>query len=170
MSITNLNQFQIHGHRGARGLFPENTLTGFIETVKLGVKTLEMDVVISKDLKVVVSHEEWMNEAFCSQPNGNVIEKNSKEKYNLYKMTYDDIALFDCGSKGNAEFPLQQKISGHKPLLSDVISTIDTFTKKNNLPDIIYNIEIKSEPSGDTIFHPEPFTFVQLVLNELQIG
>ncbi len=168
MNITNSNQFQIHGHRGARGLFPENTITGFIETVKLGIRTLEMDVVISKDLKVVVSHEEWMNEIFCSQPNGDVIENKSREKYNLYKMTYDEIALYDCGSKGNPEFPLQHKIAEHKPLLSNVIKTVDNFTKKNNLTSVIYNIEIKSEPARDTIFNPEPHTFVQLVINELQ--
>ena len=83
--ISDIKHFQIHGHRGARGLFPENTITAFIEAVKLGVRTLEMDVVISKDLKVVVSHEEWMNEVFCLQPNGKDIEINSKEKYNLYK-------------------------------------------------------------------------------------
>ena len=89
----------IQGHRGARGLFPENTVTGFIEAIKLGVNTLEMDVIISKDNQVVVSHEPWMNEAFCTKKDGGEIEKNSKEKYNLYKMTYAEILEFDCGKK-----------------------------------------------------------------------
>jgi glycerophosphoryl diester phosphodiesterase len=167
MSI--LKQVQIHGHRGARGLFPENTITAFIEAVKLGVRTLEMDVVVSKDLKVVVSHEEWMNEAFCLQPNGNVIELNSKEKYNLYKMNYGEIASYDCGSKVNPEFPFQKNSPEHKPLLSDVINTVESYTKNNNLPEVTYNIEIKSELFGDHIFHPEPSVFVQLVLNELEL-
>ncbi len=163
----NLKQVQIHGHRGARGLFPENTITAFIEAVKLGVRTLEMDVVISKDLKVVVSHEEWLNEIFCLQPNGNAIEINSKEKYNLYNMPYAEIALYDCGSKGNPDFPNQKNSPEHKPLLSEVINAVETFTKTNNLPEVTYNIEIKSELAGDNIFHPIPSAFVQLVLNEL---
>jgi len=166
--ISNLKQVQIHGHRGARGLFPENTITAFIEAIKLGVKTLEMDVVVSKDLKVVVSHEEWMNEAFCIQPNGNDIESNSKEKYNLYKMPYAEIALYDCGSKKNKEFPNQKNSPEHKPLLSEVINTIETHNKTNRLPEVTYNIEIKSELAGDDIFHPKPSVFVPLVLNELE--
>ncbi len=58
-------KIEIHGHRGARGLYPENTIKGFIEAVKLGVDAIELDVVISKDEQVVVSHEEWMNDLFC---------------------------------------------------------------------------------------------------------
>lgn len=162
-----LKHIQIHGHRGARGLFPENTITAFIEAVKLGVRTLEMDVVISKDLKVVVSHEEWMNEVFCLQPNGNDIELNSKQKYNLYQMPYSKIALYDCGSKANPEFPNQKNKPEHKPLLSEVINAVESYTKNNHLPGVIYNIEIKSELEGDNIFHPTPSVFVKLVLNEL---
>ena len=86
-------KIDIQGHRGARGLFPENTITSFIEAIKLGVDTLEMDVVISKDSQIVVSHEAWMNDAFCNRPDGKEVEANSKEKYNLYKMTYAEIAL-----------------------------------------------------------------------------
>lgn len=167
--ISNLKQVQIHGHRGARGLFPENTITAFIEAVKLGVRTLEMDVVISKDLKVVVSHEEWMNEVFCLQPNGKDIEINSKEKYNLYQMSYAEIALYDCGSKRNRDFSNQKNSPAYKPLLSEVINAVETYTKNNHLSEVTYNIEIKSELAGDNIFHPTPSVFVNLVLNELEL-
>lgn len=167
--ISNFKQLQIHGHRGARGLFPENTVTAFIEAVKLGVRTLELDVVISKDLKVVVSHEEWMNEVFCLQPNGNNIEINSKQKYNLYQMPFAEIALYDCGSKVNPQFPDQKKSPEHKPLLSEVINAVETYTKNNHLSGVIYNIEIKSELAGDNIYHPTPSVFVKLVLNELEL-
>lgn len=158
----------IQGHRGARGLFPENTLTAFIEAVKLGVHTLEMDVVISKDHKVVVSHEPWMNELFCSAPNGQPIENGSKEKYNLYKMLYADIAKFDCGKRGNPEFPLQKAVPEHKPLLSEVFEKVDAFTKANNLPLVKYNIEIKSDPTEDNIYNPIPKVFTELVLTVLK--
>lgn len=161
-------KLSIQGHRGARGLFPENTIVSFIEAVKYGVNALEMDVVISKDLKVVVSHEPWMNEVFCSQTNGDVVEKNSREKYNLYKMTYDEIKTFNCGLRKNPDFPSQKIMSSHKPLLSEVIDAVEDYTTKNNLPSIIYNIEIKSEVPDYNIFQPEPPQFVRLVKEELQ--
>lgn len=161
-------KLNIQGHRGARGLFPENTIISFIEALKYGVNALEMDVVISKDLKVVVSHEPWMSDTFCTQPNGVAVEKNSKEKYNLYKMTYDEIKAFNCGIRKNPDFPLQQTMSAIKPLLSDVITAIETYIKNNNLPSVIYNIEIKSEVPEYNLFQPEPNQFVSLVHHELK--
>ncbi len=158
----------IQGHRGARGLYPENTITAFIHAVKLGVNTLEMDVVISKDAQIIVSHEPWMNSAFCTKPNGDELEKNPEEKYNLYNMTYSEIASFDCGKRVNNEFPLQKNMPEHKPLLSEVIKKVDAFTRQNNLPYINYNIEIKSEPSLDGIFNPAPAVFVNLVYSEIK--
>jgi glycerophosphoryl diester phosphodiesterase len=165
--MQNHKKIDIQGHRGARGLFPENTVTSFIEAVKLGVDTLEMDVVISKDLQVVVSHEAWMNELFCTRPDGKEVEANSKEKYNLYKMTYGEIAEYDCGIRGNKEFPLQKKTAEHKPLLAEVIKKVEEFVDENKLPAIKYNIEIKSEEGEDTIFNPEPKKFVELVYTEI---
>lgn len=162
------NKPTVQGHRGARGLYPENTVTGFLEAVKLGVSVLEMDVVISQDLKVVVSHEPWMNEVICTKPDGSEIEKNSKEKYNLYKMLYPEITTYDCGKRGNPEFPSQKKIAEHKPLLSEVISKTETYCKENNLERPIYNVEIKSEPEGENIFHPLPNKFIQIVYNEIK--
>ena len=86
MSLKKNSRFiEVHGHRGARGYYPENTITSFIEAVKLGVDTLELDVVISKDKQVVVSHEAWMNDTFCTNPDGTEVEINSREKYN-YRM------------------------------------------------------------------------------------
>jgi glycerophosphoryl diester phosphodiesterase len=161
-------KIDIQGHRGARGLFPENTITSFIEAIKLGVDTLEMDVVISKDSQVVVSHEAWMNDMFCTRPDGKEVEANSKNKYNLYKMTYAEIAKYDCGIRGNKEFPLQKKLAEHKPLLADVIKKVEVFTHENELYPIKYNIEIKNEEGEDNIFNPEPKIFVELVYNEIE--
>ena len=153
----------IHGHRGARGLFPENTVAAFIEAVKMGVDTLELDVVISADNKVVVSHEPWMNELFCTKPDGTPVEKNAGQKYNLHKMTYAEIKSFDCGKRTNPGFPQQKAIPSYKPLLREVIEEVETFTKENKLPPVKYNIEIKSEQKDDGIFNPLPEIFVNLV-------
>ncbi len=156
-------RIQIHGHRGFRGKFPENTIKAFTEAMKAGAEFLEMDVVISADKNVVVSHEPWMNEVFCVDPNGTTIQAGAAEKFNLYQMTYSEISKFDCGVKINPEFPLQQSFSSTKPLLADVIVKVDEFTVTNNLPAAKFNIEIKSDFSGDNLFHPEPSEFVQLV-------
>lgn len=165
--MQNKKKIEVQGHRGARGLFPENTITSFIEAIKMGVDTLEMDVVISKDRQIVVSHEAWMNEAFCSRTDGKVMEVNSKEKYNLFKMNYIEIKEYDCGIRGNKEFPLQKKLPEHKPLLSEVINKVEAFVNKNKLPTIKYNIEIKSEEGGDNLFNPDPKTFVDFVCDEI---
>ena len=63
-----LKKFDLQGHRGARGLKPENTVPSFLEALKYGVTTLELDVVISKDNQIIVSHEPWFNDKICSKP------------------------------------------------------------------------------------------------------
>jgi glycerophosphoryl diester phosphodiesterase len=159
-------QINIQGHRGARGLYPENTLRGFIEAVKLGVNAIELDVVISADKKVVVSHEAWMNEDFCSLPDGTPVEKGTGKDYNLYKMRYTEIKKFDCGKMANAEFPMQMAMPSYKPLLDEVITYVELYTKENNLSPVSYNIELKTEPE-DELFSPPPGMFVDLVHDEL---
>ncbi len=165
--MTNPKHIYIHGHRGARGLYPENTITAFIEAVKLGVDALEMDVVISKDNQVVVSHEPYMNALFCSTPDGVAINSAYEKQHNLYHMSYEQIKQYDCGMRGNRLFPQQQKLAEHKPLLSEVIKAVDAYTQLNHLPSMHYNIEIKSELQDDHLFQPTSVTFVNLVYDEL---
>ncbi len=159
----------IHGHRGARGLYPENTLNAFLEAVKLGVDALEMDVIISKDKQLVVSHEAWMNELFCSRPDGTAIETNSANKYNLYQMDYREIKTFDCGKRGHPDFPFQKKQPAYKPLFSEVIQSIDRYCHVKAIPPMLYTIELKTEEGKDGIFQPAPAEFVQLVGIQLTV-
>ena len=158
-------QLDIQGHRGARGLYPENTIPGFLEALKLGVPTLELDVVISADNQVVVSHEAWMNEDFCSLPDGSRV-KNGKN-YNLFRMPYTEIEKFDCGKRGNADFPMQVSVPAYKPLLSEVFIAVEKYAKENNLAPINYNVELKTEPE-DGIYNPSPEVFVDLVNSEIK--
>lgn len=160
--------FDIQGHRGARGLFPENTITAFLEAVKLGVPTLECDVVISKDQQVVISHEPWMNHQICLQPNGEKITEDREKSFNLFEMNYKQIQKFDCGSKQHPEFPVQKNSFATKPLLREMILAVDEFTELHQLNPVKFNIEIKSEATGDSVFHPLPETFAQLVYDELK--
>ena len=144
-------KIEVHGHRGFRGLFPENTLTAFKEAAKAGADYIELDVIISKDLQVVVSHEPWFNPNTCSNPDGTNVTKHKKE--NLHQFNYSEIKKYDCGKRGNKKFPQQAKLSEYKPLLSEVIETMEAFTKENNLPPIKYNIEIKNNRLGDGKYH-----------------
>jgi len=156
-------KFDIQGHRGARGLRPENSIPAFMLALDSGVTTIELDVAITKDRQVVVSHEPWMSAAICLDSSGNGYTEKDEKKFNIYQMTYDDIARFDCGSKGNEGFPQQQKIKVSKPLLRDVIVAVENHIKSYATYEVDYNIEIKSSPEGDKKFHPQVEEFSDLV-------
>ncbi|MCF7569509.1 glycerophosphodiester phosphodiesterase [Sabulilitoribacter arenilitoris] len=149
----------IQGHRGCRGLMPENTIEAFEKAIQLGVNTIELDVAVSKDNIVVVSHEPFMSRTTCLDVNGFEIHQKDDKKYNLYQMTFDSIKQFDCGTKFHPRFKNQQKLKTYKPSLDEVIK----ISKKIN-PNIKFNIELKSNPEYDNIFTPNPKGFVALVL------
>lgn len=159
--------FDWQGHRGARGLMPENSIPAFRKALDLGVTTLELDVVISRDKQVVVSHEPFFSSEICAGPEGKAITKGEEKSRNIYQYTWQQIKGFDCGSRGNPRFPEQQKQKAHKPLLSEVIRAMEAYRKEKNLPPFRYNVEIKSTPAGDNVFHPEVPEFSQLVYGVL---
>lgn len=159
--------FDLQGHRGARGLAPENTLPAFKKALEIGVNTIELDVVITKDKQVLVSHEPWLNAATCLDFSGNKITKEDEMKYNIYTYTYNEIKKVDCGSLGNEKFPEQKKQKASKPLLADVIDLVTSYSAKNNIV-VNYNIEIKSDKRGDNLYHPAPSDFSDLVVAVLK--
>lgn len=159
--------FDLQGHRGAKGLLPENTLVGFKKALEIGVNTIELDVVITKDKKVLVSHEPWLNSAICLDSLGNKISEENQMKHNIYNYTYDEIKKIDCGSIGNKDFPNQKKVKASKPLLSEVIDLVESYTQ-NNKVSVGYNIELKSDPKGDDLYHPTPSEFSDLVIKLLK--
>src|SRR6218665_3419482 len=106
--------FQIEGHRGARGLVPENTIPSFKKAIDLGAHVIELDVVISKDKKVVVSHDTYFNPEITTAPNGELVTKETQG--NLYTLDYKEIKKYDVGSRGNKGFPEQEKMKVYKPL------------------------------------------------------
>ena len=154
----------IQGHRGCRGLLPENSLIGFQKALELGVHTLELDVVISKDHKVVVSHEPFMNHEIALNLDGTPITEEDEQNYNLYQMNYDSIQQYDCGSKLHPRFPNQKKVVVFKPLLSEVINMAEKMSDQK----VRYNIEIKRKPSYDDVYAPKVGTFVHLVLSVIK--
>lgn len=167
LSTTAFSQVKldVQAHRGGMALLPENTIPAMINAVKLGVKTLELDVVISADGKVVVSHDPYMSAVFMSKPDGSEITKAEEKELSLFKMTYDSIRRYSSGIKSHPMFPAQQQLKTHKPLLSDLIDSVEAYVKVNKLKPVFYNIETKSSPMGDGKYNPSPAVFVKTMMN-----
>jgi glycerophosphoryl diester phosphodiesterase len=159
--------FDLQGHRGARGLAPENTIPAFQTALEIGVTTLELDVVISKDGVVVVSHEPWMAGEKCLTPDGSRVEAG-KTRHRIYEMSYEHIAAYDCGRLALDEFPEQEPTAAPKPRLRDVLRMAESYVKEHDRPPAFYNIETKSRPEWDGTFHPDPNTFAERVLAVVQ--
>lgn len=159
-------QVDFQAHRGGRGLMPENTIAAMKHAIDLRtVHTLEMDVVISKDGKVVVSHDPYFNPAITTTPAGSYLDAKEAPSVRLYNMTYDSIRRYDVGLKIHPDFPRQQKIPAVKPLLSDLIDTVEAYAAGRKM---LYNIEIKSKEKTDGINHPGVDEFVSAVISVLQ--
>ncbi len=139
----------VQGHRGCRGLRPENTLPAFLHAIDLGVHTLEMDVCMLADGLLAVSHEPWMNPEIARGPDGAAISEDSMHQHNLYEMTAEQLQQYDVGSKRHPRFPEQQLQAVAKPLLVDVIAAAE-----KAYPSVRYNIEIKSRPEWDSLYYP----------------
>jgi len=120
----------IQGHRGARGLFPENTLIGFRKTIEMGVTTLELDLGLTKDLIPVVSHDPYLNQNLCLDANGDSIATDTLGYGPLISnLTLKEIKTFDCGSLNPDVLrfpqPPRKNIPGEKiPTLQEVFDLL----------------------------------------------
>ncbi|AKQ46562.1 glycerophosphodiester phosphodiesterase [Rufibacter radiotolerans] len=163
-----LPAFDLEGHRGARGLMPENTIPAMRKAIDLGMTTLEMDAHITRDNQVVIAHDDFFNPLFALTPDGKEIPKEDAKKYALYQMDYAQIKTFDVGSRHYGNFPKQQKMKAHVPLLVDLIDSVQAYLKANNKPQVFYNIETKSKLAGDNKLHPDPENFVKLLMQVVE--
>jgi len=163
-SSINMEQLDKQGHRGCRGLYPENTIPGFLKAIDLGVTTLEMDLVITKDKKVILSHEPFFNHEITTLPNGEYVSESNERELNIYEMVYSKVKKYDVGQKVHPRFLQQQKIKANKPLLTEVIDSVEMHAKTNNKQPLFYNIETKIQPQTDNVYHPEPQEFVDLIM------
>lgn len=156
--------FDTQGHRGGRGLMPENTVPAMKEALNLGVTTLEMDIVFTKDKQAVVSHEPFFNHEITTKPDGSYVKEAEEKSLNIYTMDYDDVKRYDVGMKPHPRFPQQQKLQVYKPRLSDLLDSVQQYmmTAKRPLP--YFNIETKTNPATDNIYHPAPEEFVDRLM------
>ena len=162
------SQVDIQGHRGARGNLPENTIEAAIFAVRQGVRTVELDVVVTKDHQVLVSHEPWFSHEFSSHPDGKPVKEAEQFSLNIYTMPYDSTQKYDVGKRTNPRFPNQQNFPATKPLLKTVLSATQKHVLANNLNPIYYNIEIKSDPRGDDLYHPNVQTYTDLTVEAIR--
>lgn len=160
----NTTAFDLQGHRGCRGLMPENTWPAMRLALDLNVTTLEMDVVITKDKQVVLSHEPWFGHEITTKPDGSFVTEKEEKSLNIYRMNYEEVKRFDVGLKPHPRFPKQQKMGAVKPRLADVLDSVQQYMRSARRAFPYFNIEIKSLPEGDGVFHPAPKEFVELVV------
>lgn len=158
---------EVHGHRGCRGLLPENTVPAFLKAAELGVDWVELDVVISADSQVVVSHEPWMHHRICLDAQGAAIDSAVERGLNLYRMTVAEIQRFDCGSLDHPDFPSQDRRRVHKPTLREVVEALDEAALMGGSGSPGFNIEIKSDPALYGTHQPRPAEFAQRVLSAI---
>ena len=139
---------QVHGHRGARAMRPENTLPAFEYAIAQGVDALELDMAVTKDNVIVVSHDPVLEAPVCTGP---------REKAVIHELTLAEVREWDCGAKQNPSFPKQQAVPGTKmPTLEEVFA----LAPKGKF---LFNIETKSFVDKPELT-PPPEEFARMVL------
>lgn len=159
--------YDLQGHRGARGLVPENTIPSFLRAVEEGVDTVELDIVVTGDSLLLVSHEPWFNHTIASKADGSPVTEEEEMSLNIFKMTFEETQSYDVGIRGNDDFPEQEPMVVTKPLLSQAILAVETYTEEQNLEPVKYNIETKSQPDWYGVYSPLPEEFARLLYDQL---
>jgi glycerophosphoryl diester phosphodiesterase len=159
------NHIKIYGHRGARGDLPENTLESFKYLFDNAINAYETDILISKDLVPVITHDFRLDPSLTKDKEGNWIKD---ENIKIFDLTYDEISKFDVGSlnkltRYGRRFVNQRSLENQKiPKLSELLE----LSSKNVLQNLLINLEIKSTPDEKNLT-PDPKDLVQIVLNEI---
>lgn len=164
-AMTKTDTINYQAHRGGRGLMPENTIPAMLSVMDNNkVTTLEMDLAITKDKQVVVSHDPVLNPIITTKPDGTFIKASAISENVIYQMNYEQLQKFDVGLKFHPGFPQQKKLSVAIPTLSDLIDSVEIKGAQIGRK-MLYNIEIKSVEGKDIMEHPAPDEFVDLVVN-----
>jgi glycerophosphoryl diester phosphodiesterase len=149
--------FDLQGHRGARGLWPENTLAGFARAMELGVSALELDCGVTRDGVVVVSHDPELNPDCTRDARGHFLATGGPP---IVALTYAQLQSYDVGrlrpgSAYAAKFPHQQPVDGERiPRLADVLTLVHTRGRGR----VRVAVEVKTFPEQPQVtLAPEPF-------------
>ena len=156
------------GHRGTRGLMPENTIPAMKKGIAVGANTVEFDIHITKDDKVVVYHDASFDPAYTSMPDGSDIPAGERKKYTFYQMKYDHIRQFIIGKKYYPQFPEQHLTVTYAPLLTEMIDSVEAFTRVQHYPPVYYLLEVKSGPATDGTEQPAPEEYMRILMKALK--
>lgn len=161
-----MRDFDIQGHRGARGLMPENTLAGFKKAVEIGVSTIELDVGITKDEVVVVIHDFELAAETTRDIDGNWLCASGPliNELTLYELKRFDVGRANPAKSYASEHPRQEPVDGEKvPALGEVFD----LGVNLGVSSVNFNIEIKSDPN-----HPEktvsPRKFAECIFQDIK--
>jgi glycerophosphoryl diester phosphodiesterase len=143
---------QVHGHRGARAMRPENTLPAFEYAIAQGVDALELDMAVTRDNVIVVSHDPILEPPVCTGPAPKAV---------IRELTLAQVREWDCGAKQNPAFPKQQPVPGTRmPTLEEVFA----LAPKGKF---LFNIETKIFPQKPELT-PSPEEFARMVLTAVR--
>lgn len=149
--------FELQGHRGARGLAPENTIAGFARALTVGVTTLELDIAITRDDVLVISHDPALNPDITRSADGRFLETRGPL---IRQLTFDELQRYDVGrlkpgTDYARRYPLQQPVDGARiPRLAELFALV----KKSGNGEVRFAIETKVTPTApEETVAPEPF-------------
>ena len=136
----------LQGHRGARGLFPENTIPAFKYAIEHKMTTLELDTNLTKDGNLIVYHDSIINSDLCLDSKG-----NPAQSIRILEMTLEDLKKLDCGSLANEKFPEQTPVPGTKLIsLPEFFDFVKQYEADHpDIPKLRFNVETKFESKPD---------------------
>ena len=137
-----LTRIEVQGHRGARALRPENTLPAFRYAIEAGVDTLELDIQVTKDHQLVISHDPMISQVLCLAPGG----KPVGDHVLIHQLTLAEVQAYDCGSLKHPRFPRQVSIPGtFIPSLEQLFAMVAA-SPSREARRVRFNIETKMVP------------------------
>jgi glycerophosphoryl diester phosphodiesterase len=145
---------EVHGHRGARAVRPENTMAGFRHAIAAGVDAIELDVVVTADDRLVVHHDLKTRPDLCLGPGGAPLAASVP----IRSMTLEAVRALDCGSRTDPAFPRQQAVPGERvPTLEEAFALLAA------TPGLKLDVEVKSYADQPDL-SPPPDRLADLVL------
>jgi glycerophosphoryl diester phosphodiesterase len=142
----------VHGHRGARAMRPENTMPAFEYAIEQGVDALELDMAVTRDGVIVVSHDPELRAPICTGP---------RDRVAIHQITLAEVRQWDCGARQNPLFRTQQTVPGTR------IPTLDEVFALAAKGKFLFNIETKIFPKRPEL-SPTPDEFARLVLDAVR--
>lgn len=152
-TATTTRQPRVIAHRGGAGLYPENTIEAMLNAVNIGVRDLEMDMHITKDSVVVVSHDPYV--------------KGYGQRYPIYSLTNNELRKLTIGRKHDPKFPKSRRLDSHVPMVTELIDSVEDYCHRHHTGPVRYTIEIKSAEKKDGVLSPDYKTFTDLCMKAL---